>query len=117
MTRTIEGVEAHYEAHEVQFSSLYEWHPADTALECHCGEKLVLTGISTITICGGSGADHNAFPRDTRKRVGRLRDEATHPRLYETQDRAEEQHLRDEDYPKYSPWRYNDSTAENTNYE
>jgi hypothetical protein len=117
MTRTIEGVEAHYEAHEVPFSSLYEWHPAYTALECHCGEKLVLTGTSTITTCGGCGADHNAFPRDTRKRVGRLRDEATHPRLYDTQDRAEEQHLRDENYPKYSPWRYNDFTAENTNYE
>jgi hypothetical protein len=117
MTHTIERVEAHYEAHEVPFSSHYEWHQAYTALEYDCGEKLVLTGTSTKTTCGGCGADHNAFPRDTRKRESRLRDEVTHPWLHDTQDRAEEQHLRDEDYPKYSPWRYNDFTLDNTNYE
>ena len=116
MTRIIERVGAHYEAHEVPFSSTYEWHPAYTPLECGCGEKLVLTGTSTITTCGGCGVDHSAFIRDTWEREGRLRDEVTHPWLHATQDRAE-QHLRDEAYPKYSPWRYNDVTSDNTNYE
>jgi hypothetical protein len=49
MTRIIKCVEAHYEAHEVPFGCTYEWHPAYTALECDCGEKLVLTGMSTKT--------------------------------------------------------------------
>jgi hypothetical protein len=116
MTRIIKRVEAHYEAHEVPFGCTYEWHPAYTALECDCGEKLVLTGMSTITTCG-CGADHSAFIRDIREREGRLRDEVTHPWLHNTQDRAE-QHLRDDaTYPKDSPWRYNDITSDNTNNE
>jgi hypothetical protein len=79
MTRIIERVAAHYEVHEVPFGCTYEWHPAYTALECDCGEKLVLTGTSTITTCG-CGADHSAFIRDIREREGRLRDRG-HPPL------------------------------------
>ena len=117
MTRIIERVEAHYEAHEVPSGCTYEWHPAYTALECDCGEKLVLTGISTIITCDGCGADHSAFIRDIREREGGLRDEVTHPWLHDTQNRAE-QHLRDEAaYSKDSPWRYNDITSDNTDDE
>ncbi len=117
MTRIIERVEAHYEAHEVPFGCAYKWHPAYTALECDCGEKLVLTGTSLITACGGCGADHSAFIRDIREREVRLRDEVTHPWLHNTQTRAE-QRLRDEAaYPEDSPWRYNDIASDNTNDE
>jgi hypothetical protein len=115
MMKITERVIAHYEVHEVPFGCTYKWHPAYTALECDCGEKLVLTGTSTITTCG-CGADHGAFIRDIREREGRLRDEVTHPWLHDTQHRAE-QHLRDEAYSKDSPWRYNDITGDNTNCE
>ncbi len=117
MTRIIERVEAHYEAHEVPFGCAYKWHPAYTALECVCGKKLVLTGTSLITACGGCGADHSAFIRDIREREFRLRDEVTHPWLHYPQDREEEQHLRDEAHPEYSPWRSNDFTSDNTYHE
>ena len=95
MTRIIERVEAHYEALEGPFGYTYEWHPVVTALECDCGEKLVLTSASTITTCGGYGADHSAFIRDIRERESRPRDEVTQTWLHVTQNRAE-QHLRDE---------------------
>ena len=87
MTRIIKRVEAHYEAHEVPFGCTYEWHPAYTALECDCGERLVLTGMSTITTCR-CGADHSAFIRDIREREGRLRDEVTHPWLHNPRPRG-----------------------------
>jgi hypothetical protein len=70
-------------------------HPVYAALECDCGETLVLTGTSTITTCGGYGADHSAFIRDIREREGRPRDEVTHTWLHVTQNWAE-QRLRDE---------------------
>ena len=38
--KIIERVEARYEAREVPFGKVYEWHPAYVALECDCGEKL-----------------------------------------------------------------------------
>jgi hypothetical protein len=115
MTQIIERVKAHYEAHEVPFACTYKWHPAYIALGCDCGEKLVLTGTSTMTTCGCS-TDHGAFIRDIQEREDRLRDEVTHPWLHDLQDRAQ-QHLRDGAYPKDSPWRYNDITANNANYE
>ena len=112
MTRIIKCVEAHYEAHEVPFGCTYEWHPAYTALECDCGEKSVLTGMSIITT-GGCSADHSAFIRDIREREGQLREKDTRPWHHDAQER-EEQHLRDEaDHPKHSPWRYNDITTRN----
>ncbi len=76
MTRIIVRVEAHYDAHEVPFDCACKWHPAYTVLECDCGEKLVLTGTSTITTCGRS-AVYSAFICDVREREGRLRDEVT----------------------------------------
>ncbi len=83
-----------------------------TALECGCGETLVLTGTSTITTCR-CGADHGAFIRDIREREGRLREKDTRPWHHDARER-EEQHLRDEaDHPKHSPWRYNDITTRN----
>ena len=49
MAQIIERVEAHYEAREVPFGKVYEWHPAYVALECECGEQLVLTAASTCS--------------------------------------------------------------------
>ncbi len=114
MMQIIERVEAHYEAREVPFGKVYEWHPAHLVLECDCGEKLMLTATSTITTCGRCGADLDVagFVHDIKERAGRLPDNLTHPWFHDTQVRAQ-QRLRDEaSYPKGSPWRYNDVTGD-----
>jgi hypothetical protein len=110
--KVIERVEAHYEAREVPFGKVYEWHPGHIALECECGEKLILTTTSTITTCSQCGADLDVdgFVHDTQEREGRLPDRLTHPWFYDAREQAE-QHQQDEAaYPKGSPWRYNDIT-------
>jgi hypothetical protein len=110
MTQIIKRIEAHYESYEVPFGTVYEWHPAYIALECDCGEKLILTATSTITTCGRCGADLGHFVHDIKEREGRLPDKLTHPWFYDAQEWAE-QHRRDEGaYPKGSLWRYNDIT-------
>jgi hypothetical protein len=112
MAQIIERVEAHYESREVPFGKVYEWRQAYVALECDCGEQLILTATSTITACSRCGADLGAFADDIKERDGRLPDKLTHPWFYDAQVRAG-QRLRDETaYPKGSPWRYDDITAE-----
>jgi hypothetical protein len=109
--RIIERVEAHYEAREVPFGKTYEWHPAHLAIECECGEKLVLSATSTITTCRRCSADLGGFLHDIQEREGHLPDRLTHPWLHDARARAD-QHQRDEAaYPGGSPWRYNDITA------
>ena len=111
--RIIERGEAHYETHEIEFGKTYKWHPAYSVLECDCGEKVTLTGTSTITTCSRCGADLDAFIHDTQEREGHLPDKLTHPWFYNAKERAE-QHQRDETaYPKDSLWRYNDITGTN----
>ena len=110
MTRLIERYEAHYEMHEVPFGRIYHWYPTHIIIECDCGENLRFDTISTITTCQ-CGADHSDIVRDIQEQEGRLRDQVTHPWLYDAQEQ-EEQHLRDEAaYPEGSPLRYNDVTA------
>jgi hypothetical protein len=110
--KIIERREAHYETREVPFGKVYEWHPAYVALECDCGEKLILTATTTITTCRRCDADLGAFAHDIKEREGRLPDKLTHPWFYDAQARTR-QRLRDEvAYPEGSPWRYNDITAD-----
>ena len=113
MARITESSEGHYEAREVPFGKVYEWHPEHIALECECGEKLILTPTGTMTTCcSRCGADLRGFLPDIKEREGRLADRLAHPWFYDTQARAQ-QRLRDEAaYPKGSPFRYNDVTAD-----
>ena len=112
MAQIIERVEAHYEAREVPFGKVYEWHPAYVTLECDCGEKLVLTATSTISTCGRCGAGLGGLVHDIQEREGRLPDNLTHPWFYDARVQAD-QRLRDEAaYPKGSPWRYDDITGD-----
>ena len=46
MAQIIERVQAHYEAREVPFGKVYEWHPAHVAFGCDCGEKETLTATT-----------------------------------------------------------------------
>jgi hypothetical protein len=108
--KIIERVEAHYEAREVPFGKVYEWHPAYVALECECGGKATLSATSPITTCSQCGTDLGGFIHDIQGREGLLPNNLTHPWFYDAQVRAD-QRLRDEaDYPEGSPWRYNDIT-------
>jgi hypothetical protein len=112
MARITESGEGHYEAREVPFGKVYEWHPAYVALECECGEKLILTATSTMSTCSRCGADLRGLVHDIKEREGRLPDKLTHPWFHDAQVRGQ-QRLRDEAaYPKGSPWRYDDITAD-----
>jgi hypothetical protein len=111
MVKILERVQAHYEAREVPFGKTYEWHPAHVALECDCGEKLILTATDTMTACRRCGADLATFVHDVKEREGCLPDKLTHPWFYDAKERAH-QHRQDEAaYPEGSPWRYNDITG------
>ena len=112
MAQIIERVDAPYKAREVPFGKVYEWHPAYVALECDCGEKLILNATSTITTCSRCCADLSVFSRDMKEREGRLPDKLTYPWFHDAQVRGQ-QRLRDEaTYPKGSPWRYDDITED-----
>ena len=121
MTHITVRVEGHYEVHETPFARTYKWCPAHITLECDCGQKLALTGQSTVTTCR-CGADHNAIAqdiliRDIQEREARLRNEVAPIWRHDTQAQ-EDQHLRDEAaHPEGSPWRYNDITSRGTNDE
>jgi hypothetical protein len=111
--KIIERVEARYEAREVPFGKVHEWHNAYVAIECDCSEQLILTATSSTTTCRRCGADLGTFVRDLREREGRLPDRLTHPWFYDANERAQ-QRLRDEAaYPEGSPLRYDDITADN----
>jgi hypothetical protein len=112
MAQIIERVDAHYEAREVPFGKVYEWHPAYVALECDCGEQLTLSATSAITTCRRCGADLDGFVHDIKEREGYPPDKLTQPWFHDAQARAN-QRLRDEAaYPEGSPWRYNDITGD-----
>jgi hypothetical protein len=107
--KIIERVEARYEAREVPFGKVYEWHPAYVVLECDCGEQLILTATSTTTACS-CGARLGGLVHDMQVHEDHLPDRLTHPWFYDAKERAQ-QHIEDEAaYPEDSPWRYNDIT-------
>src|SRR5687768_1239609 len=111
--RITESGEGHYEAREVPFGKVYEWHPAYVALECECGERLILTATSTTSTCRRCGADLGTFVYNLREQQDRLPDRLTHPWFYDAKERAY-QHQQDEAaYPEGSPLRYDDVTADN----
>jgi hypothetical protein len=111
MAQIIERVQARYESREMPFGKVYRWHPARVALECECGEKVILRATSTTTTCGRCGADLGSFVQDIGEREGRLQDDLAQPWFYDARERAR-QHERDEAaYLEGSPWRYDDITA------
>jgi len=111
MVQIVERVQAHYEASEIPFGKVYEWHPEYVALECECGAKVTPIATSTITTCGSCGEDLGTFVRDIREREGHLPHKISHPWSFDAKERVQ-QHQRDEvTYPEGSPWRYNDITG------
>ncbi len=112
MVQILERIQAHYESREMAFGKVYVWCPAHVALECDCGERLIITATSTITGCP-CGARLGGFVHYVQEHEDHLPDRLTHPWFHDAQSRAQ-QRLRDETtYPEGSPWRYNDVTAGN----
>jgi hypothetical protein len=110
MVQIVERVQAHYESSEVPFGKTYEWHPAYVAIECECGQKVIL-GTTTITTCRWCSADLSAFVHGLQEREASLPDKLTHPWFYDSKERAQQHHSDEEAYPEGSPWRYNDITG------
>jgi hypothetical protein len=110
MARITKRVEAHYESSEMPFGKVFKWHNAYIALECGCGEKVILTATSTITTCPQCGADLSVFVHDINEREGHLPDKLTHPWFYDAKERAHQHHHDEAAHPEGSPWRYNDIT-------
>src|SRR5215208_1645481 len=77
--KVIERIEGCYEAQEVPFGVVYQWHPGYLLIECGCGERLTLTCfISTCTECG---ADHASVIQE--ELAGQCsEEEALHPWRY-----------------------------------
>lgn len=75
----IERTGGYYEVQEVEFGLIYRWCPERFAVECDCGERLVITdGSEAACECG---ADHTSAVRGERT-AGRPGDEALHPWRY-----------------------------------
>ena len=77
--QVIERTEGHYDAHEVEFGTVYKWCPECVVVECDCGERPTLSGL--VTTCGWCGADHATVIREELD-ARQLEDEAVHPWRY-----------------------------------
>ena|SRR5215210_2160176 len=77
--KVIERIGGYYEAQEVPFGVVYQWHPGYLLMECGCGERLALTCF--ISTCSDCGADHAAVVQE--ELAGECsEDEALHPWRY-----------------------------------
>jgi hypothetical protein len=76
---TIERIEGYYEVQEVEFGRVYRWCPECVVAECDCGERLSLTGSTTICSCG---VEHHGATVGEEPGVGQLKDKALHPWRY-----------------------------------
>ncbi len=109
MARIIESGEADYEAREIPFGKIYEWHPAYVTIRCDCGEETILAASGTSATCR-CGADLGAFVRDLKEPQGRPLDRAAHPWFYDAEAPAQQRLRHETAYPKGSSWRYDDIT-------
>jgi len=60
--KVIEHIGGYYEAQEVPFGVVYQWHPGYLLIGCRCGETITLTCF--MSTCSECGADHAAFVRE-----------------------------------------------------
>ena len=77
--KVIERIGGYYEAQEVSFGVVYQWHSGYLLIECGCGERLVLTCF--ISTCSDCGADYAAVVQEELA-GGCSEEEALHPWRY-----------------------------------
>ena len=78
--KVIERIGGYYEAQEVPFGVVYQWHPGYLLIECGCSEKSALTCFTSI--CSECGADHATVVQE--ELAGQCsEDEALHPWRYD----------------------------------
>ena len=75
MAKVIERFEAHYEVQDMEMGKVYRWCPANTLVECTCGEELTLSAFRTT--CGECGTDHAALVEEVL--AARPDDKGDHP--------------------------------------
>jgi hypothetical protein len=81
MLTMVERVEGHYEVQNVEFGQVYRWCPECVVVKCDCGERLSLTGSTSV--CSWCGADHTDIVWEEQDVKGQLsRDEDLHPWRY-----------------------------------
>jgi hypothetical protein len=73
--KVTERIEEHYETQEVPFGKVSAWRPGRVMIECDCGERLTLTGSTTVCACG---VDLTSTLRGTLS-AKQSRDEDLHP--------------------------------------
>jgi|SRR5215207_1638634 len=78
--KVIERIEGNYEAQEVPFGVVYQWHPGYLLIECGCGERLALTYF--ISTCSDCGADYAAVVQEELAGQCSEEEEALHPWRY-----------------------------------
>jgi len=61
MATVIERMEGHYDVQVSSFGEVYIWCPANTVVECDCGQRTALTCSDTFCSCG---TDHAALVRE-----------------------------------------------------
>ena len=76
VVKVLECVGEHYEVQDVQRARVYKWYPAAVALECECGERLILT--SSTTTCFKCGEDHTDVVAEVLE-TNTEEDEGHHP--------------------------------------
>ena len=76
--KVTERIEEPYETQEVPFGKVYAWRPGRVMIECDCGERLTLTGSTTVCACG---VDLTSTLRETLS-AKQSRDEDLHPWRY-----------------------------------
>lgn len=81
MLTAIERTKGHYEVQEVDFGRVYRWCSERADIECECGERLDVIGISA-GVCPRCGTNHAAIIRAVPT-AGRSEDQALHPWRYD----------------------------------
>ena len=73
----IECAKAHYEVQDLEMGKVYRWCPESVAIDCNCGEELILT--ASRTTCLQCGEDHAAFVAEVLDDVRPVDKEVDHP--------------------------------------
>lgn len=79
MVQVIERTDGYYEAHEMEFGTVYRWCPECVVVECDCGKRLILTRSQTT--CRWCGLAH-ATSVEEELATRQLAEETIHPWRY-----------------------------------
>jgi hypothetical protein len=116
--QVIEVLDEHYETQEVPFGRSYKWRPESAVVVCACGKKAAfkMSALGDSVAACECGADRAAgIQEELQSQQPEVRGQmlgdyetAHHPWFFDTKEQTQQHQRDDADYPKDSPWRYND---------